>query len=340
MKKILSIAAVAALIFTLSVPAFAANTPSVEYKVDASLVESITVEDSVTVLDEEQVKEIHENSTADEASTDEVTNNVLKELQEKLGDDTLTANDIEVKLEVKALTEENGNKLDDEVHEELVKTVQSTLTNTTDLKKVTQSIEKQINTGAVTGIDENKNEGEVLQSVEVTDVGITLAEVNLKYTVKDENGVEQEFDVDADNFPEDGLKVAIAYGKLENKQAILDVMRWIDDASKENGGYWESVGAENFSYDGNGTVNVTFDHLCAVAFVVGTVEAVYAPAEEDNTTVDETGKTDTSGTGTATKNDPSKSPQTGYDVFGWATAVSALVFAAGYCFVSARKVTE
>jgi hypothetical protein len=339
MKKILSIAAVAALIFALSVPAFAANTPSVEYKVDATLVESITVEDSVTVLDEEQVKEIHENSKADEASTDEVTNNVLKELQEQLGDDTLTADQIEVKLEVKALTEDNGNTLEPEVHEELVKTVQNTLTNTTDLKKVTQSIEKQINAGAVTGVDENKNEGEVLQSVEVTDVGITLAEVNLKYTVKDENGEEQEFDVDADNFPEGGLKVAIAYGKLENKQAILDVMRWIDDASQENGGYWESVGADNFTYDGNGTVNVTFDHLCAVAFVVGTVEAVYAPAEADEPEGD-TGKTDTSGTGTATKNDPSKSPQTGYDVFGWAIAVSALVFAAGYCFVSARKVTE
>jgi hypothetical protein len=87
-------------------------------------------------------------------------------------------------------------------------------------------------------------------------------------------------------------------------------------------------------------VNVTFDHLCAVAFVLGTVEAVYAPAETEEPTEEETGKTDTSGTGTATKNDPSKSPQTGYDVFGWATAVSALVFAAGYCFVSARKVTE
>jgi hypothetical protein len=35
-----------------------------------------------------------------------------------------------------------------------------------------------------------------------------------------------------------------------------------------------------------------------------------------------------------------KSPQTGYDVLGWAVAVSALVMAAGYCFVSARKVTE
>jgi hypothetical protein len=34
------------------------------------------------------------------------------------------------------------------------------------------------------------------------------------------------------------------------------------------------------------------------------------------------------------------SPQTGYDVVAWTVAVSALVMGAGYCLISARKVTE
>jgi hypothetical protein len=324
MKKILSVVAVAALIFALSVPAFAA-TPSVEYTVEASVVDAITVEKSVTTLTEEQVAQIDANSDADEASKDEVTQNLL----EALGED---ADVVEVKLEVKPITAEEG--LGEELHQALVETIKETLTNTVSVKDVHETIQKQIDSGAIANIDEGKKAGEELQSVEVTDVAVTLAEVNLKYTDSDGN----EYDVDAANFPKDGLKVAIAYGKLENKQAILDVLRWVDD---DNGGAWESVGADNFTYDANGTVNVTFDHLCSVAFVIGTVEAVYAtPAEEP--AGNETGKTDkdTAGSGTATKNDPSKSPQTGYDVFGWATAVSALVFAAGYCFVSARKVTE
>jgi hypothetical protein len=312
MKKILSVVAVAALIFALSVPAFAA-TPSVEYTVTA------TVESSkVTVIPQDQVDDMHENS---------VTENIL---DVEVPDD---ANEEGVYLTVEAIT--SVEDLGEGVHEELVKTVQETLSNTVSVKDVTNSVQKQINTGAVAGIDADKKDGEVLQSVEVTDVAVTLAEVSLKYT--DTYGVER--DVSAENFPKDGLKVAIAYGKLENKQAILDVLRWVDDG--KGSGAWESVGADNFTYDANGTVNVTFDHLCSVAFVIGTVEAVYAtPAEEP--AGNETGKTDkdTAGSGTATKNDPSKSPQTGYDVFGWAAAVSALVFAAGYCFVSARKVTE
>jgi hypothetical protein len=302
MKKILSVVAVAALIFALSVPAFAA-TPSVTYTVDAELLTTESITNAIqTETPAEQVEALEQETVVENAA----------ELDEG------------VTLEVKAITAENDNTLKPEEHTALVEAVQNTLTDS--IADVTKSVQQQITSGAVQGVQATNEKGEVVKEVTVKDVAVTLAEINLK----DADGN----DVAAEDFPEGGLKVAIAYGELSNGQAILDVLRLVN-------GEWKTVGADKFSY-ADGKVNVTFDHLCSVAFVVGTVEAVYAPAEEADTPEDETGKTDkdTAGSGTATKNDPSKSPQTGYDVFGWAAAVSALVFAAGYCFVSARKVTE
>jgi hypothetical protein len=330
MKKILSIVAIAAMLFALSVPAFAA-TPSVEYTVeavDATVLESITVDDSVAELDDATVQEMHENTEAENLEdVAEVNEDVLAELQEKTGNAELTVEDITVELEVKPAEVTVEQKAD------LVDTIKENLVSDKKLEDITQSVKTQIDSGSIQGVQATNGKGEVVKSVKVSDVQVTLAQVDLVYKVDGQTIS----NVSKDNFPEGGLKVAIAYtDKLEDNQAILDVMRY-----NEDNGAWESVGAGNFDYDAkSGKVNVTFDHLCAVAFVLGTVEAVYAPAETEEPTEEETGKTDTSGTGTATKNDPSKSPQTGYDVFGWAAAVSALVFAAGYCFVSARKVTE
>jgi hypothetical protein len=308
MKKFLSVAAVVALIFALSVPAFA-DTPSVEYTVTATVNEE-TVQ---TETPAEQVKALEEESSAGN----------LGDLQLPEG-----VSEKDVYLEVKAITKDNDNTLTTEEHTALVEAVQDTLTES--IQDVTKSVQKQINSGAVQGIQATNDKGEVVKEVTVKDVAVTLAEINLK----DANGK----DVDPENFPEGGLKVAIAYGELSNGQAVLDVLRLVD-------GEWKSVGADNFNY-ANGKVNVTFDHLCSVAFVIGTVEAVYAPADAEEggnkSDKDSTGKTekDTAASGTASKNDPSKSPQTGYDVLGLTVTVSALVVAAGYCFVSARKVTE
>jgi hypothetical protein len=306
MKKILSVVAASALLFALTVPAYAA-TPSVTYSVDAEL---LTTESITEAIQEEtpaeQVKTLEEETVVENAA----------ELDEG------------VTLEVKAITAENNNTLEPEEKTALVEAVQNTLTES--IQDVTKSVQKQINSGAVQGIQATNDKGEVVKEVTVKDVAVTLAEINLK----DANGK----DVDPENFPEGGLKVAIAYGELSNGQAVLDVLRLVD-------GEWKSVGADNFNY-ANGKVNVTFDHLCSVAFVVGTVEAVYAPADAEEggnkSDKDSTGKTekDTAGSGTASKSDPSKSPQTGYDVLGLTVTVSALVVAAGYCFVSARKVTE
>jgi hypothetical protein len=309
MKKFLSVAAVVALIFALSVPAFA-DTPSVEYTVTATVNEE-TVQ---TETPAEQVKALEEESSAGN----------LGDLQLPEG-----VSEKDVYLEVKAITKDNDNTLTTEEHTALVEAVQDTLTES--IQDVTQSVQKQVDAGVVKGVESKNDKGETLKEVKVTDVAVTLAEVNLKY--KDDAG--NDVDVSAENFPEGGLKVAIAYGELSNGQAVLDVLRLVGDK-------WESVGADNFSYDASGVVNVTFDHLCSVAFVIGTVEAVYAPADEAEEPADDQGKTDkdTAGAGAPAKADPSKSPQTGYDVFGWAAAVSALVLAAGYFFVSARKVTE
>jgi hypothetical protein len=306
MKKILSVVAVAALIFALSVPAFAA-TPSVEYTVEATVVEAD--------LSDEAISEAIQPETPDE-QVKALENETVVENAEEL--------DEGVTLEVKAITAANDNTLSTEEHAALVEAVQNTLTDS--IEDVTKSVQQQINKGAIKGVQATNDKGEVVKKVTVKDVAVTLAEINLK----DANGKE----VDKENFPEGGLKVAIAYGELSNGQAVLDVLRLVGDK-------WESVGPDNFSY-ADGKVNVTFDHLCSVAFVIGTVEAVYAPADEAEEPADDQGKTDkdTAGAGAPAKADPSKSPQTGYDVFGWAAAVSALVLAAGYFFVSARKVTE
>jgi hypothetical protein len=309
MKKILSVVAASALLFALTVPAFAA-TPSVTYNVDATLLTTESITEAIqTETPAEQVKTLEQETVVENAA----------ELDEG------------VKLEVKAITEANDNTLKPEEKTALVEAVQNTLTES--IEDVTKSVQKQITSGAVQGVQATNDKGEVVKEVTVKDVAVTLAEINLK----DADGK----DVDPENFPEGGLKVAIAYGELSNGQAVLDVLRLVD-------GEWKSVGADNFNY-ANGKVNVTFDHLCSVAFVIGTVEAVYAPAdsgkaEEGGGKSDKetTGKTEkeTAASGTATKKDPSKSPQTGYDVIGWTVTVSALVVAAGCCFVSARKVTE
>lgn len=44
--------------------------------------------------------------------------------------------------------------------------------------------------------------------------------------------------------------------------------------------------------------------------------------------------------GSDTKDDASKSPQTGFDATAWTAAMGGLLLVAGVCFVCAKKVTE
>ncbi len=69
---------------------------------------------------------------------------------------------------------------------------------------------------------------------------------------------------------------------------------------------------------------MVFEHLCTVAFVLGTVKAA----------------ADTNNSGAkAPGNQTKPSPQTGYNTALWAIAAMALILCAGYCFVSSRKKT-
>jgi uncharacterized membrane protein len=294
MKKILSVVAVAALIFALSVPAFAAATPSVTYSVEID-------PDSVVIATE----------TPDEVAQ------VLTE-ETKVADDVKLASG--VTLDVKPISDAAGNGLSTDEHAALTQAVQEIAKKA---DEITAKVQEQVANGSISVPTTNPdNKAETIQNVKVTDVSVTLAEIDLV----DEDGNS----VSVSDATETGsVKVAIASAVVGDGQAVLDVLRLVGDE-------WKSVGADNFSYE-NGKLVVTFDHFCSVAFVIGTVEPVYGKTQSAGSDTESgTG----SSTGTPAKNDPSKSPQTGYDVFGWAAAVSALVLAAGYCFVSARKVTE
>jgi hypothetical protein len=225
MKKILSIVAIAAMLFALSVPAFAA-TPSVEYTVeavDATVLESITVDDSVAELDDATVQEMHENTEAENLEdVAEVNEDVLAELQEKTGNAELTVEDITVELEVKPAEVTVEQKAD------LVDTIKENLVSDKKLEDITQSVKTQIDSGSIQGVQATNGKGEVVKSVKVSDVQVTLAQVDLVYKVDGQTIS----NVSKNNFPEGGLKVAIAYtDKLEDNQAILDVMRYNEDNS-------------------------------------------------------------------------------------------------------------
>jgi hypothetical protein len=152
-------------------------------------------------------------------------------------------------------------------------------------------------------------EQEALEAVlpsSTTDVQIL--DISLKNTSGD--------DVDV---PAGGIKVALSYTVADGETVLAAY------AQNDKGG-WDTVQIVSYV---NGVLTLKFDHLCTVALAVG----VKADPTQGNTTTNTANKT----TQAAAKG---KSPQTGYDVLGWAVAVSALVMAAGYCFVSARKVTE
>jgi hypothetical protein len=133
--------------------------------------------------------------------------------------------------------------------------------------------------------------------------------------LKDENG-----DDVSETYFDDNKSLQVAFAVDQSTQKVVAVLYWNAKDSK-----WDSA---DFTSTKDG-VTVTFKHLCDVAFVMADVTT--DPTQSGTTnTANKTTQTASKGT----------SPQTGYDVLGWAVAVSALVMAAGYCFVSARKVTE
>jgi hypothetical protein len=117
----------------------------------------------------------------------------------------------------------------------------------------------------------------------------------------------------------DKITVALSYTVADGETVLAAY------AQNDKGG-WDTVKIVSYA---DGVLTLEFPHLCTVALAIG----VKADPTQGNTTTNTANKT----TQAAAKG---KSPQTGYDVLGWAVAVSALVMAAGYCFVSARKVTE
>jgi hypothetical protein len=126
-----------------------------------------------------------------------------------------------------------------------------------------------------------------------------------------------------------GKKIALSYAVVNGKSVVTAA--YVQNAE----GKWEKVES---SYN-DGTVTLTLDGVGAVTLdnVDLKTDPTEPTPENPGNTEKGDGEKNTAGAQTPAKG---KSPQTGYDVLGWAVAVSALVMAAGYCFVSARKVTE
>lgn len=181
---------------------------------------------------------------------------------------------------------------------------------------VTVNGEEQVASVEVSSVTEEIQNQEELQTkaadAVASDAQATIEVVDVTLELEDGTEVSEEYFAD-------GSKLQVAFVRDDAKQ-VAAVLYY-----NETTGVWDKA---EISVDGN-TVTATFEHLCAVAFVL-------AEAEE---TPDDSGNNDSGTNGSGSKDAP-KSPKTGYNTIGWAVTVAALVLAAGYCFVSSRKVTE
>jgi hypothetical protein len=191
-------------------------------------------------------------------------------------------------------------------------------TDTTVTTDEGETLKVEVSTATVSAEQETKLDAAIEKAVE-SDSSVNaedVAVVNVVDVTLTKDGV----DVSAEYF-EAGNKLTVAFAIDQTTQKVVKVLYW-----NEKTGVWDEA---QFDATADG-VNVTFEHLCEVAFVMADVKTDDSVKTDDNN----------GGTNPTAQKNPGKSPQTGYDVFGWAAAVSALVIAAGYCFVSARKVTE
>lgn len=133
--------------------------------------------------------------------------------------------------------------------------------------------------------------------------------------------VDEAGNVVSEEYFENGGSLKVAFARDDTTQEVVAVLYW-NDATQA----WDSAA---FEVGEDGSIVATFEHLCTVAFVLKKIERDPEPGGETG------GEQPAPG-----PKDPSKSPQTGYNVLGWAIAATALVLAAGCCFVGVRKVTE
>jgi len=111
------------------------------------------------------------------------------------------------------------------------------------------------------------------------------------------DGANANSEITADN------KLTVTFVRDSN-QKVLAVYYWNEATSA-----WDTA---TFSQNGK-KVDVTFEHLCPVSFVLSKVETVPEKSSDD------------------------KGPQTGYDTALWAVAAVSLAACAGFCFFKASK---
>lgn len=134
--------------------------------------------------------------------------------------------------------------------------------------------------------------------------------------------VDEKGNVVSEDYFETVATITVAFARDDTTKEVIAVLYW--NAETEE---WDPAPFEAK----DGKIVATFEHLCTVSFVLADVET-------DNPGTNPGGET--GGSTPTGKKDPGKSPQTGYDTFGWMAAVAALTLGAGYCFVSARKKVE
>ncbi|MCD7749386.1 MAG: hypothetical protein LUH42_04995 [Oscillospiraceae bacterium] len=145
-------------------------------------------------------------------------------------------------------------------------------------------------------------------------IAVEVVDVSLHYE-SDGSLVEQEV---VDTIVTSETPVTVTFLRDDATHEVIGVLYW-----NHTTGQWDEA---EFITDGS-TVTATFEHLCAIAFVL---KEISSGGSTSGGTSSGTG----TGTGSAT------SPQTGYNTAGWTAAIVVLLLGAGYCFVSARKKTE
>ncbi|MCD7845609.1 MAG: hypothetical protein LUG57_07140 [Oscillospiraceae bacterium] len=145
-------------------------------------------------------------------------------------------------------------------------------------------------------------------------IAVEVVDVSLHYE-SDGSLVEQEI---VDTVVTSETPVTVTFLRDDATHEVIGVLYW-----NHTTGQWDEA---EFTTDGS-TVTATFEHLCAVAFVL-----------KDISGSGSTGGGTSSGTGSGTS--AGTSPQTGYNNAAWTAAIVVLLLGAGYCFVSARKKTE
>ncbi len=128
--------------------------------------------------------------------------------------------------------------------------------------------------------------------------------------------------VDVELKTSDGTVVSADYFDNNEKLTVAFTYNMAGDVEKVL--YWNATDQkwdEATFRAGDGTIEVDFEHLCAVAFVLKEVKN--DPAAGDQSKPGKPGKPG--------------SPQTGYSTTAWTLAAMAMILCAGFCFVSARK---